>query len=45
MADDINSLVLEHLRAIWGDISELKEGVRNLKIGMTSLEENMTAMN
>ncbi len=38
MADEFGNLVLEHLRVIQADVSDVK-------VRMTSLEENMAAMN
>ena len=43
MTSDIDNLVLEHLRAIRGELSEVREGVRILQVRMTSLEENTAA--
>ena len=43
MTSDVDNLVLEHLRAIRGELSEVREGVRVLKVRMTSLEENTAA--
>ena len=37
MATEVESLVLEHLRAIRSDVSELKEDMRDLKVRMTSM--------
>jgi predicted nucleic acid-binding Zn-ribbon protein len=45
MADEPSNLVLEHLRAIRGDVADIKESVRNLQVRVTSIEENMAAMN
>ena len=43
MTSDVDNLVLEHLRAIRGELSEVREGVRILQLRMTSLEENTAA--
>ena len=43
MTSDVENLVLEHLRAIRGELSEVREGVRVLQVRMTSLEENTAA--
>ncbi|RYD89014.1 MAG: hypothetical protein EOP50_18155 [Sphingobacteriales bacterium] len=40
MAEDFN-LVLEHLRAIRGDVSELKEGQRRVEQRLTSVERHL----
>ena len=40
MTSDVDNLVLEHLRAIRGELSEVSAGVRILQVRMTSLEEN-----
>ena len=45
MATEVENLVLEHLRAIRGDLTTVKEDVRNIKVRLTSLEENTAAMN
>jgi hypothetical protein len=45
MTDETQNLVLEHLRAIRADMSDLKEGIHNLQVRMTSIEENMGTMN
>ena len=38
MADNVENLILEHLRAIRADISGIKEDVREIKQRLTSLE-------
>lgn len=38
MADNIENLILEHLRAIRADIGGIKEDVREIKQRLTSLE-------
>lgn len=38
MADSIENLILEHLRAIRADIGGIKEDVREIKQRLTSLE-------
>ena len=38
MADNIENLILEHLRAIRSDIGGLKDDVREIKQRLTSLE-------
>ena len=43
MTSDVDNLVLEHLRAIRGELSEVKEDVRNLHVRMASLEKNAAA--
>jgi len=45
MANEIENLVLEHLRAIRADLAVVKDDVRPIKVRMTSLEENTAAMN
>ena len=45
MATEVENLMLEHLRALRADVSEVKEGVHDLQVRMTSLEENTAAMN
>jgi len=45
MANEIENLVLEHLRAIRADLATVKDDVRRIKVRMTSLEENTAAMN
>ena len=43
MTSDVDNLMLEHLRTIRGELSEVREGVRVLQVRMTSLEENTAA--
>ena len=43
MTSDVDNLVLEHLRALRGELSEVREDVRILQVRMTSLEENTAA--
>jgi len=43
MTSDTDNLVLEHLRALRAELSEVREGVRILQVRMTSLEENTAA--
>ena len=38
MTDNIENLILEHLRAIRADIGDVKEDVREIKQQITSLE-------
>lgn len=38
MADNVENLILEHLRAIRADIGGIKEDVREIKRRLTSLE-------
>ena len=38
MADNVENLILEHLRAIHADIGGIKEDVREIKQRLTSLE-------
>ena len=38
MADNVENLILEHLRAIRADIGGIKEDVREIKQRLTSLE-------
>ncbi|MEI2771451.1 MAG: hypothetical protein V9G98_12160 [Candidatus Competibacter sp.] len=38
MADNIENLILEHLRAIRSDIGGIKDDVREIKQRLTSLE-------
>ena len=45
MPDEINNLVLDHLRAIRVDLGQVRNGVHNLQVRVTSIEENMAAMN
>ena len=41
MTAELDSLILEHLRAIRSDLAEVKEDVRNIKIRMTNVEEQI----
>ena len=38
MADNVENLILEHLRAIRSDISSIKDDIREIKQRLTSLE-------
>ena len=38
MTDNVENLILEHLQAIRADISGIKDNVREIKQGLTSLE-------
>ncbi|MDS4022156.1 MAG: hypothetical protein RKR03_16900 [Candidatus Competibacter sp.] len=38
MADNVENLILEHLRAIRADIGGIKDDVREIKQRLTSLE-------
>ncbi len=45
MADDPDNLVLQMLRRIDRNVSEMREDVRNLQVRVTHLEEGMAALN
>jgi len=45
VSDEPASLVLEHLRLIRGEIADMQDVMHNLQIRITSLEQNMAAMN
>lgn len=44
MADNIENLILEHLRAIRTDIGGIKEDVREIKQRITSLESAVAGL-
>jgi predicted nuclease with TOPRIM domain len=44
MADNVENLILEHLRAIRADIGGIKEDSREIKQRLTSLEAGMAAL-
>lgn len=44
MPESIENLVLEHLRAIRGDITGLREDVREVKSRLTNLESSVSAI-
>lgn len=44
MPENIENLVLEHLRAIRGDITGLREDVREVKTRLTNLETSVSAI-
>ena len=41
---ETDNIVLEHLRAIRGDISAIKSDMRGLKVEMTSMRHSMASM-
>jgi uncharacterized coiled-coil protein SlyX len=44
MTDDVENLILEHLRAIRGDITALRDDSREVKSRLTSLETAVAGM-
>ena len=42
--DNIHLLILDHLRAIRGDIAEMKGEIHDLKDGQTSIREQLHAI-
>lgn len=44
MTEDVSSLILEHLRAIRGDIADLKHHMDSIEIRMLSLEDHMRGL-
>ncbi len=44
MTDNLDSLVLEHLRAIRADISSIKEDVREVKTRLAVLESGVAGL-
>ncbi|TXH37467.1 MAG: hypothetical protein E6Q98_06635 [Rhodospirillaceae bacterium] len=44
MTEDVSSLILEHLRAIRGDIADLKHRMDSIEIRMLSLEDHMRGL-
>jgi len=44
MTEDVSSLILEHLRAIRGDIADLKHHTDSIEIRMLSLEDHMRGL-
>ena len=44
MADNIENLILEHLRAIRADIGSIKDDVREIKQRLTSLEAAVASL-
>lgn len=44
MIENVENLILEHLRAIRGDIGSLNESVRELKSRMTNLEVTVAGL-
>ena len=45
MTDEVESLVLEHLRAIRADIAALKDEVRGIRVEQTASRHEARAMN
>ena len=43
MTDNIENLILEHLRALRADVSSIKADVRDLKLRMSSMENYMAS--
>ena len=43
MTDNIENLILEHLRALRADVSTIKTDVRDLKLRMSSMENYMAS--
>ena len=41
MTDNVENLILEHLRALRADVSTIKADVRDLKLRMSSMENYM----
>lgn len=44
MTDNVENLILEHLRAIRGDITALRDDSREVKSRLTSLETAVSSM-
>ena len=44
MADNVENLILEHLRLIRTDIGGIREGVREIKQRLTSLESALAGL-
>ncbi len=44
MTEDVSSLILEHLRAIRGDIAEIKRRIDSLESRMSAMEDYMRGM-
>jgi septal ring factor EnvC (AmiA/AmiB activator) len=44
MVNDPQELILEHLRAIRGDIAEIKTDIRDLKAGMNALRTELNSL-
>jgi len=44
MSDDIDNLILEHLRAMRGDITSIKEGQREVRAELGSVRGYLAAM-
>ena len=44
MAENVENLVLEHLRAIRADIGMMKDDIREVKQRLTSLESGVAAL-
>lgn len=44
MTDNVENLILEHLRVIRGDVSKLVNAVDDLRIRIGSLEEHVAGM-
>ncbi len=45
MADEPDSIVLRYLRQISDDVGNLRDDMRNVKVRITSMEENFGALN
>ena len=43
MTDNVENLILEHLRALRADVSSIKADVRDLKLRMSSMENYMAS--
>ena len=44
MTENVDNLILEHLRAIRGDITALRDDTREVKTRLTSLETAVSSM-